>query len=93
MNTGRKLNGVRFKRGFTLIKLLVVVAILGILASFLLPALAKSKARGQSIHCLSNTRQLSLAWFMYADDHNGRLAYNLGGQVADRGVAPRTNIN
>ena len=79
--------------GFTLIELLVVVAIISILAAILLPALAKSKARAQSIFCLNNTKQLSLAWFLYADEHNGRLVYNLGGDVATRGVAQRTNLN
>ncbi|MDQ6630695.1 MAG: prepilin-type N-terminal cleavage/methylation domain-containing protein, partial [Verrucomicrobiota bacterium] len=77
----------------TLIELLVVVAIIGILAGILLPALAKSKARAQSIYCLNNTKQLCLAWLLYADDHNGRLAYNLGGDISKGGVAPRTNIN
>ncbi len=79
--------------GFTLIELLVVVAIIATLAGILLPLLAKSKARAQGIGCLNNARQLSLAWLMYADDHNGRLAYNLGGDVASRGVAQRTNLN
>ncbi|MEO7677758.1 MAG: H-X9-DG-CTERM domain-containing protein [Verrucomicrobiota bacterium] len=78
---------------FPLIELLVVVAIVGILASLLLPALAKSKAKAQGLYCLNNTRQLALAWLIYADDHNDRLVYNLGGDVANRGIAPRTNLN
>lgn len=65
-------------RGFTLVELLVVVAIIGILAGILLSALTKSKARAQGVFCLNNTRQLTIAWMVYADDHNGRLAYNLG---------------
>ncbi|MEO6035716.1 MAG: H-X9-DG-CTERM domain-containing protein [Verrucomicrobiota bacterium] len=76
-----------------MIELLVVVAIVGILASLLLPALAKSKAKAQGLYCLNNTRQLALAWLIYADDHNDRLVYNLGGDVANRGIAPRTNLN
>ncbi len=71
----------------------MVVAIIAILAGLLLPTLSKSKERAQSIRCLNNTRQLFLAWMIYADEHSGRLAYNLGGQVANRGVAPRTNAN
>ncbi|MEP6663382.1 MAG: prepilin-type N-terminal cleavage/methylation domain-containing protein [Verrucomicrobiota bacterium] len=80
-------------RAFTLVELLVVIALVGILAALLLPALAKSKARGQSIYCLNNTKQLEMAWMIYADEHNGRLVYNLGGLVANRGIAPRTNLN
>jgi prepilin-type processing-associated H-X9-DG protein len=63
------------------------------MAGLLLPALARAKARAQSIYCLNNTHQLALAWLIYSDDHNGRLAYNLGGDVKVRGVAPSTNLN
>ena len=68
------------KRGdaFTLIELLVVVAIIAIIASLVLPALARAKARAHSSFCLNNTRQLGLAWSIYADEHNGLLTYNLG---------------
>jgi prepilin-type N-terminal cleavage/methylation domain-containing protein/prepilin-type processing-associated H-X9-DG protein len=81
------------KPAFTLIELLVVVSIIGILAGLLLPVLAKAKGTGERTACLNNTRQLGLAWMLYSDDHNGRLPYNLGGDVKVRGVAPASDLN
>src|SRR3989454_2116919 len=86
-------SGSALRRAFTLIELLVVVAIIAILASLLLPVLARAKAKAHGVVCLNNTRQLGLAWLLYADDHNGRLAYNLGGDVKIRGVAPANYLN
>src|SRR5947208_1743281 len=60
---------------FSFLELLVILAILGLLASTLLPAFAKSKPNVAAFQCLNNHRQLSAAWRMYADNNKDRIVF------------------
>lgn len=75
------------QKAFTLMELLVVVAVIGVLASLLLPSLAHSKSQAQGAYCQNNTRQLVVGCIMYCDDNYGYFPYNLVASNAD------TNIN
>jgi len=67
-------SGVRhFVGGFSLIELLVVIAIIGVLASLLLPALARGKDKGRNAVCVSQLRQLGIATRLYTEDNNNIL--------------------
>lgn len=57
--------------GFTLMELLVVVAIIGILGAILLPALSRARARANRTACVNNLKQLGTVLLIYADDHRG----------------------
>src|SRR5579863_7090850 len=61
-------------KGFTLIELLVVIAIIAILAAILFPVFAQAKEAAKKTSCLSNQKQIALAWPMYANDCDDTMA-------------------
>ncbi|MHC4887889.1 MAG: type II secretion system protein, partial [Planctomycetota bacterium] len=61
------------QRGFTLVELLVVVAIIAILMAILMPALNRAREQGKRAACLNNCKQLALAWSIYADENDDKI--------------------
>jgi len=64
------------RRGFSLVELLVVIAVIAILAGLLLPSLARGKRAAETVVCLNNLKQFSCAWHLYADGNEEKIAPN-----------------
>ena len=81
----------RYWSGFTLVELLVVLAIVVVLASLLSAALNQTKARAHQITCLNNLRQLQLNWISYSDDNEDQLPLNRSQESPDEQTFGRRN--
>jgi prepilin-type N-terminal cleavage/methylation domain-containing protein len=78
-------NNQRHAAGFTLVELLVVIAVIALLGSLLLPALGKAKGHAKRANEVNSARQLMIAWRLYADDHDDRVlpGYRYGFEAKD----------
>lgn len=72
---------------FTLVELLVAIAIIAVLAALLLPALSRAKAHARRVQCINNQRQLTLVWQLYSDDKSQTLVVN-----GHNGLGPDPNL-
>jgi len=73
-------------KGFTLIELLVVIAIIAVLMAILIPTLHRAREQGQRAACLSNLKQLTVAWIMYADENDNKIVAGSTGKAGEYNV-------
>ncbi len=78
------------RRGFTLIELLVVIAIIAVLAAILFPVFAQAREKARQATCLSNQKQLGIAFLMYASDYDGGLPAPITNYGTSHGAIPPT---
>jgi prepilin-type N-terminal cleavage/methylation domain-containing protein len=76
-STGPVEKSLSNRAGFTLIELLVVIAIIVLLLAILMPVLQSAREQAQRVVCLSNLRQLTTAWLVYADEHDSSLLWGI----------------
>ena len=78
---------------FTLIELMISIAVIGILASMLMPSLHKTREKGFSTVCINNLKQMQYACTIYVDDNDGLLARKYAGGVIGEGNTEQKIMN
>lgn len=86
-------SGLKRRHGFTILELMVIIAVVVVLAGLLLPALSRAGAKAKSIQCLNNQRQLIVACMLYASDHEDAFPHNLGIAETRQSVADGSYLN
>ena len=84
----------RFRhQAFSLVELLVAIAIIGVLAAMIMPQFGKMTERAQSVTCMNNLKQLMISWQMYQLDNNDLIVQSYHGGMATGGAAANVMVN